>query len=170
MPNYPAPPVVASQYPINQGLFSARPATGRFTGDAYLVNSGAGQGILYIWNGAAWVQATLTIPTTTSALVNGTGQLGSTFGAPNDGNKHIAIVSGILVISSAETGGAIGISYTGGGIAQNIAWDPGGHAVATSLSLGTQVFEMDANTNGTIQQTSALTAGAAQLLWMVGII
>lgn len=79
---------------------------------------------------------------------------------PNDGNLHRATVVWGLNVTSAETGGAVAMEYTG----------PGGNAVTPQLSAGgagagetgTQ-FDRVVKPGSTVSvvQTSALTAGAA---------
>lgn len=95
------------------------------------------------------------------ALVNGSPTLLS-WTAPNDGQMHSVIAFGALQVSSAETGGAIGLGWT----------QPGGQVIAA----GTQMFAGGLTTGPqwisqqrlvapgstvTVAQSSALTVGAA---------
>lgn len=87
-------------------------------------------------------------------LVNGTGTILSF--VPQDGNMHRAFIAGKLVVTSAETGGAIGVIV--GGV--TIAEIPASQAAGTFLFPTCDVL-LRPGESVTIQQTSALTGGAA---------
>jgi len=86
-----------------------------------------------------------------------------TWNIPNDGGSHVMLFAMTLHISSAETGGALGLNYT----------DPGGNANSTVPAAGgagignarqNNAVPVQAGTTVTLTQTSALTAGAA-VVW-----
>ena len=98
-------------------------------------------------------------------LANATGTVVS-WTAPNDGELHRVFLTGECVITSAETGGAVDLSYTPpSGSAQTVTLLAGGAAAGVStLNSGAGVTVIvGANTTVAINQTSALTAGAATL-------
>jgi hypothetical protein len=113
----------------------------------------------------AW-QPGMTIQTTTGAtpytLVNGTGNI-LTWTAPNDGALHRVMVLCNLLVTSAETAGAIGLSIilpNGTGKVPGVLSGGSG----AGLTQVTQTYFVEANTTVTLEQTSALTGGAA-ILW-----
>lgn len=83
--------------------------------------------------------------------------------APNDGQMHRATCFGIVNVTVAQTGGAVGIAYTnpdGGG--STSTWLAGG--LGTGHNFPTvRLILMAPGTTITIQQTSAQTAGTATL-------
>ena len=95
------------------------------------------------------------------ALQNGTPTI-LTWIAPNDGAPHTIIVCATQLVTSGETGGQVQLSYTNAG---------GGGGLDTTFSggssNGTQIFNIirtiDPNTTLLLHQTSALTAGAANV-------
>lgn len=99
-------------------------------------------------------------PNTGQALINGTGNIVGLV-APNDGNMHLYTVATTLVVSLAETGGAIALTYTSGGQAANVPVSAG--TLAAGGYPFTQVVLADPGTAISVTQTSALTAGAARL-------
>lgn len=94
-------------------------------------------------------------------LINGTGQIAQ-ITTPNDGNVHTVQVSTNIIVSVAETGGLINTLFTApdasGQTQQN-------HAAGLGLGLArvSMTLLCAPNTTVTIQQASALTAGAAKL-------
>lgn len=99
-------------------------------------------------------------------LVNGTPTI-LTWTAPNDGQQHRVTVFGTLNASAPETGGAIALNYTdpGGNSNQTNLW-PGGQTGANTGNA--KLIVIGANTTVSVQQTTALTGGAASLwaeLW-----
>lgn len=87
-----------------------------------------------------------------------------TWTAPNDGALHrvVAVVS--LHVTSNETGGAVNLSVTlPDGTARLPAVLAGGTAIGT-LAGNYTVSHVQANTTVTLQQSSALTVGAA-VVW-----
>lgn len=121
-------------------------------------------------NGVGTVGAGLTKLATTGpsgvALVNGTGPL-LLATTPNDGNNHLVVVAMKMVVSSAETGGAVGVSVTeSGGSADTVA------GFAAALGAGTyhwpattfQAIMCGPNCAISINQSSALSAGASVVI------
>jgi len=99
-------------------------------------------------------------------LVNGTGNILS-WTAPNDGQQHAVLVICKLKVTSDETGGLIGVNHTGpdgtGRTTNVVAQQLAGYFTNTPVP-----FLIAPNTTITLQQTSALTAGASVLyaqLW-----
>lgn len=80
---------------------------------------------------------------------------------PADGNTHVVQVSGALVVTTLEVGGAISITYTSGGVAITQAL----FASAQAAGNFTASFAVtcDPNTTVTITQSAALTSGAAKV-------
>lgn len=94
------------------------------------------------------------------ALQNGTPNI-LTWTAPNDGVPHRVTVFGGVRCSNAETGGVIQINATdlaGGGIARQL--DAGGHGVGSFVFTASLIL-VQPGTTVTVQQSSALTVGAA---------
>lgn len=104
------------------------------------------------------------------ALVNGTPNIIS-WTAPADGKMHRVIVPLAVIVTSAETGGAVGISYTDpSGVARTATVNSGGHGAGPwSYDFPQQVAQVIApGSTFTLQQSSALTVGAATVyaeLW-----
>lgn len=126
--------------------------------------------------GANWSYLhALTLKATTGlagfALVNGTPNVLS-WKAPADGAMHRFMVVSVVHVSSAETGGVISAVYqspvpgAANHFTQLIA---GGLGTDVNGQTGTTFFALvQPGTTVTVQQTSALTAGAAVLnaeLW-----
>jgi hypothetical protein len=104
-----------------------------------------------------------TIGSTGYTLVNGTGNI-LAWTAPNDGNMHRVLVMCSLLVTTTEVGGAIGASLT---LPNGTGKVPGlfSGTSGAGLSQGTFSYFIQANTSVTVQQTSALTSGAA-ILWV----
>lgn len=88
-----------------------------------------------------------------------------TWTAPNDGNMHMFVALSVVHVTSAETGGQVQVIYqspiTGAGnhFSQLLA---GGLGTDVNGQTGTTIFGLvEPGTTVTIQQTSALSAGAA---------
>lgn len=80
---------------------------------------------------------------------------------PNDGQVHRFAVYGQVRVTSAETGGAIQVAYTyPDGSAVTDSLDAGGHA-ATHQTFSVRLIMCAPGTAVTVQQSSALSAGAA---------
>ena len=80
--------------------------------------------------------------------------------APNDGNLHRFIVICSLDVSSAETGGAVSLVCTPPGAgAQTTSLYAGG--LGTGPAYNTQERLVQPGTTVTVEQSSALTGGAA---------
>ena len=94
------------------------------------------------------------------ALQNGTPNI-LTWTAPNDGNLHRVVILGNLIVTSAETGGAIGVTNLTSPSGANHSPGLSAGGVGVSLVTYTQSFFVEAGTTVTLAQTSALTAGAA---------
>lgn len=85
-----------------------------------------------------------------------------TWTAPNDGNAHPVIVIASQYVTSAETGGAVSVSAT-------VPNGNSGSPTLFSAGHGTGLFPpsspialiVEAGSTVTVQQSSALTAGAA---------
>jgi hypothetical protein len=96
-------------------------------------------------------------------LVNGTGTVsGMTWTSPNDGQMHMILVTANIDVTSNETGGAIGVSLTS---PNGVTHVPGVYAAGLSAGFAyfTMAYFVEPNTTVTLQQTTALTAGAATL-------
>jgi hypothetical protein len=90
-----------------------------------------------------------------------------TWTAPNDGKLHMIFLSALTVVTSAETGGAWGINLTE---ADNTVRTPGLSAgsLGTGATRSFTSYMIQPNTVVTVEQTSALTVGAATVwaeLW-----
>jgi len=80
--------------------------------------------------------------------------------APNDGNLHRFIVICSLDVSSAETGGAVSLVCTPPGVGvQTTSLYAGG--LGTGPAYNTQQRLVQPGTTVTVEQSSALTGGAA---------
>jgi hypothetical protein len=93
-------------------------------------------------------------------LVNGTGNILS-WTAPNDGQPHRVLLFGELIVTTLEAGGTIQVAFTpptGG--AQTATLLAGGLA-AGYRGLNNVTFMVAPGTTVTIQQSAALTSGAA---------
>ena len=97
------------------------------------------------------------------ALQNGTPNI-LTWTAPADGKLHRVFLWAMKVVSSAETGGAIGYQWTtpDGSHFSNYGIDVGGNAAgfATQYAQPWNLM-VESGSTITLNQTSALTAGAS---------
>lgn len=114
----------------------------------------------------AWAAALTQLATTGTTpytLVNGTGNI-LTWTAPNDGALHRVTVIANLVVTSTETGGAIGVSslLSPNGSSHSPGLFSGGSGAG--LTQVTVTYFVQAGATFTLAQTSALTGGAA-VLW-----
>lgn len=91
-------------------------------------------------------------------LVNGTGTI-ITCKVPNDGQTHPVMVTGVIIVTSAETGGQITVSFTLNGGGQLLQIQAGGGGAGQSAAGGN--FMADPGTTFTVSQNSALSLGAA---------
>lgn len=98
-------------------------------------------------------------------LINGTGTILSC-NVPNDGQVHPIMVNGVILITVAETGGALTVSFTLDGGAQLLTIQPGGSGVGQGTAGGS--FMADPGTTFSVRQNSALTLGAA--VWLGAIL
>lgn len=82
-------------------------------------------------------------------------------GAPGDGNLHRVLLLANLVVSSGETGGAIG--FTNLTAPNGSTHSPGVSAGGAGVTLVqyTQSYMVESGSTVTLAQTSALTGGAA---------
>ena len=95
------------------------------------------------------------------ALANGTPTLVS-WTAPADGQQHRFMVTGNTVIGSAETGGAVHVTWTTPGSgATSAGTDPGGTAGPGVKNWTLTMGVVAPGTTVTVSQSSALTLGAA---------
>lgn len=85
-----------------------------------------------------------------------------TWTAPNDGNMHRIIVFTAMQVSSADTGGAVGLGWTQ---PSGNSQAPASQIFAANLGTGpqwnSQLRLVAPGSTVTIQQSSALTVGAA---------
>lgn len=113
-------------------------------------------------NAASWQNGMVQQAATAVAgytMINGTGNI-ITWTPPNDGLLHRAMVIFTLHVSVLEVGGAVGVALTKpDGSASNSQIDAGAHAAGGVFAIAG--FEVQAGQPVTVQQTSALTAGAA---------
>lgn len=103
-------------------------------------------------------------PVTGYTLINGTGNIIS-WTAPNDGQLHRVILIAMKSTSVAETGGLISVNFTA---PDSSTGTPGTINGGTSPGFqfpqnGTNFAIIKAGTTYTVQQASALTAGASTL-------
>jgi hypothetical protein len=87
--------------------------------------------------------------------------------APNDGSPHTVVVVGLLNVTVLEVGGAVGAAYTDPAGAATAALFTAGQAAGRhyqGIGAGTpQMFVIAPGSTFTLEQTSALTGGAATL-------
>lgn len=116
-------------------------------------------------NNPATLVPVASTPVAGYTLINGTSTI-LTWTAPNDGKNHLAEVFYQLSVTSAETGGAIQSSYTAPdgnlGVSTALA---GGSGTGRFTPNGPQMFILGPGQAININQSSALTAGAA-VLWV----
>jgi len=94
------------------------------------------------------------------ALQNATPTI-ATYTAPNDGNIHMVAVFVTLVVTSLETGGAIQVASTGA-LGLTSTMFAGGAAAGTVMNTAiVPLFAVSPGATVNINQSSALTAGAA---------
>jgi hypothetical protein len=96
--------------------------------------------------------------------VDGTGTF-ATIPVPNDGEPHAVAVYATTDVTAAETGGIIQVRYTSGGTPGIQQIDNGGSGVGLGAHVGFPAC--DPGTDVTLQQTSALTAGASTVRYTV---
>lgn len=92
-------------------------------------------------------------------LINGTQTLVSGLTTPNDGQLHQFTVGGLAVVTVAETGGQLTVSWRLGGSAQLLVLDPGGHGTGQFVTQFNSVA--DPGTAIAVTQNSALSLGTA---------
>ncbi len=87
-----------------------------------------------------------------------------TWTAPNDGALHRFTLVTVQHVTSAETGGAVSLSFTApdGTAVTGVSVYAGGSGTGVSAASFDRLIQ--ANTTVTVAQSSALTAGAA-LVW-----
>jgi hypothetical protein len=101
-----------------------------------------------------------TTPVAGYTLINGTGTIIS-YTSPNDGAIHPVAVFGGVRVTSTETGGAIQLSYTyPDGSATTDSLNAGGAGAGHNLFTA-RLALIEANTAFQINQSSALSSGAA---------
>lgn len=97
------------------------------------------------------------------ALQNGTPTI-LTFTAPNDGQNHRYELYTEKHVTTAETGGAVQLSFTTPDAALGVStFFPGGQAAGVFLPAGPQQILVGPGTTVTVSQSSALTVGASVL-------
>lgn len=99
------------------------------------------------------------------ALQNATPTIAS-WQAPNDGNLHHVDCAAHQNVTTLETGGAVTLSWTCGGVAFTKALFTGGSAAGQQVI--SQSVVCDPGSTVSIKQTSALTAGAAKVWASIG--
>jgi len=85
---------------------------------------------------------------------------------PNDGNLHEFIICSCKVVTSAETGGLVQVSFTDpGGTVRNLTIYPGTQGAGFQATTGAPSSLMccQAGTTVSVNQVSALSAGASTL-------
>lgn len=95
-------------------------------------------------------------------LINGTGAA-LTYTVPSDGALHCLIVVGAVVVTSTMTGGQIQMVTTTGGTAKTTTISAGSFSNGTVTTTSSSTIPVDAGSTVTINQSTALTAGAAKL-------
>ena len=112
------------------------------------------------FNAGATLPLQVPAPIAGFALQNGTPTIAE-WTAPNDGNVHYVSVFGATAVTSAETGGAIKMTATApNGTTGNPSLDAGSNAVGL-VAWSTHNLPVQPGSTTTVQQTSALTVGAA---------
>jgi hypothetical protein len=97
------------------------------------------------------------------ALQNATPNI-LTWTPPNDGNMHRLLLIPVLVVTNAQTGGAVTYSYfTPNGQQQTHTLWAGGLAVSTPLPTNLVVVTIAPGQPVVLAQSSAQTAGAASV-------
>jgi len=133
--------------------------------------SGAAGGVLsgtYPNPGLAAAAGIVKQAATTAAgytLINGTGTVIS-WTAPSDGALHRFIIYADLYVTSAETGGSIGFTYTlpNGTVTPVIPLFSAGQPAGNVLPDNATLFLMESGGTVTLSQTLGLSAGAA-VMW-----
>jgi hypothetical protein len=128
----------------------------------------AGQSLQVAGGLPAWGAALVLQAATAAAgytLVNGTGNI-ITWTTPNDGNLHRVTIFAVITTSSTETGGAITLLFTSpsGGAGSVGLYASGLSGPATRASGAPAVLVVGPNTTVTVEQSAALTGGAA-VVW-----
>jgi hypothetical protein len=113
--------------------------------------------------GTAMLALQATTGSTGYTLVNNTGNI-ITWTAPNDGVMHRVMLVMNTDVSSSATGGQISISITSPNSASHAPVVLAASQTAAYYYNQMAFFLVAPNTSVTLQQTTALTAGAA-LLW-----
>jgi hypothetical protein len=112
---------------------------------------------------AGGITAQATTPVGGVPLINGT-QIVLTWNVPNDGKLHYLQVFASMTITTATTGGWIGLYFTA---PDNSAAEydilSGTQAVGFNESIQSFPFICRAGTTVTVRQETAMTAGAATL-------
>ena len=97
------------------------------------------------------------------ALINGTGNV-ITWTAPNDGAEHRFAALAAISVATNETGGAIIITGTNpDGTAFSHSLSAGGSSVGDVQAANSFLRVIEAGSTVTVQQSTALTLGAATL-------
>jgi hypothetical protein len=85
-----------------------------------------------------------------------------TYYVPNDGNYHAVIITGSVIVTSAETGGAIQVVLTDATSGQTSTTTVSAGTLAAGVQNTTLVTSiLSAGSTIKINQSSSLTAGAA---------
>jgi hypothetical protein len=88
-----------------------------------------------------------------------------TWTAPDDGNLHAVALYGEKYVSSTETGGEIGLTFTIGGQTGTVdPWGGGGaEGIRPNGTVGALNIVVDPGSTVTLAQATALTGGASVL-------
>lgn len=119
--------------------------------------------------GGSFATGSIPVPTVVAAtplggfaLQNATPSIIS-WTTPNDGQLHAVELSAMLIVSTAQTGGAVIISCTIGGQVKQLTIYGGGAAAGVFAQVSVITVECDPNTTVSLLQQTALTAGAANV-------
>lgn len=115
----------------------------------------------HVHQGLALLATTNATGTSGFAKTNGTPTIIS-WTAPNDGNMHRVIVNAVQHVTSAETGGAVTVTWTApdGTTGTSQSLYSGGAGTGSVKAAGVANALIGPNTTVAVAQTSALTAGA----------
>ena len=139
-----SPPIVPA---LSQG--------GTITGNLSITGSITGS------NSGSLQQLVATTGATGFALTGATPTI-LTWTSPNDGNMHRVQVYYQQTVTSAETGGAVGLTATGPGganVSNATQFNAGGAGTGSAWTTASRLVAP--NTTVTVNQSSALTVGAA---------
>lgn len=130
-------------------------------GSSPITSGTAGQ---ITWVNVMWQAANT--PVGGTLLINGTGNIFSAT-TPNDGDLHTVLIALTLIITVAQTGGQVQVTYVTGGVTLTTT------AYAGSTGINNLPFQLtalcDPNTTINVNQSTAQTAGTARLYGQISI-